>query len=196
MKVTMATSADVLACVVPIWPSPTAQKTLHPVQQVLAWCVAQGHIEVNVAKGDAISAALPKVKVQTQHRKALHWTELPDALQRIEESDALSTAKMAQRMAALTATRSIEVRGMTWTEVVSSTWTISASRTKSGKVDHRVPLSAEALDVLNKAALYKDESGLVFPSSVGRPYGPSSLLQVIWRRKGSGFARGRSWTQR
>ena len=41
---------------------------------------------------------MPKFHVQVTHRQALHWRDLSDALRRIEESDAIPTAKLAIRM--------------------------------------------------------------------------------------------------
>lgn len=56
---------------------------------------------------------------------------------------------MALQLLALTATRSGEVRGMTWGEVSlpKALWTVPAPRTKT-KREHRVPLSAPAVALL------------------------------------------------
>ena len=44
-------------------------------------------------------------------------------------------------------------------------------------VEHRVPLSGQALDVLGKASALRDESGLVFPSPL-RPDSPMSDMTL------------------
>ena len=48
-------------------------------------------------------------------------------------------------------------------------------------VEHRVPLSGQAIDVLGKASALRDESGLVFPSPLrpGSPMADMALMQVL-----------------
>jgi integrase len=180
LRVNAITSADVLRCVSPIWATKhsSAQRTLDYIRKVLAHCVANGYVDNNVAKGDAVSAALPKVGKRTEHREAIDWRDLPDALQRIDESQAVPTAKLAIRFLALSAARSGEVREMTWDEVEGATWSIPARRMKAGR-EHRVPLSQEALAVLAQAKAYDNGSGLVFPGSTGKAFPDSSLMHVV-----------------
>ena len=76
----------------------------------------------------------------------------------------------------LTAVRSGEARLAKWSEISikSKTWTIPAERSKT-KREHRVPLSAKAIEVLNEAAKYTDSSGYVFPSVRGKALTDSIL---------------------
>ena len=69
----------------------------------------------------------------------------------------------------LTATRQAEIRGATWAEFDfdAATWTIPAARMKTGR-QHRVPLSAAVLAVLDRARALGDCDGVVFPSPRGR----------------------------
>ena len=59
-------------------------------------------------------------------------------------------------------------------------WRIPGSRMKAG-VEHRVPLSDAALKVLEQAWLLRNQSGLIFPSSVkpGHPMSDMTLTQVL-----------------
>ena len=59
----------------------------------------------------------------------------------------------------LTAARSGEVRGLLWTEIDGDSWTIPAERMKLGR-DHRIPLSAAALAVLDEARALTGVTGL------------------------------------
>ena len=83
----------------------------------------------------------------------------------MDASTANESAKLALEFLVLTAARSGEARGATWDEIdpIGATWTIPGERMKAG-VEHRVPLSAQALDVLGSARSLDDGSGLVFPS--------------------------------
>ena len=188
LKLDVVTSGDVLGCVAPLWTTKhsTATRLLHGIEKVLARGVAEGHVTANVAKGEAIDDALPRHKPVVVNRVALKWTELAEALRRIDEGDAMPTAKLAIRMLALTAARSNEVRGMRWEEVDGSTWTVPPERTKVGK-EHRIPLSPEAMAVLMQAQPFSDGSGFVFPGKRGTPFGDSALMVYVKRS-------GQLWT--
>ena len=69
-------------------------------------------------------------------------------------------------------------RGATWDEIDQEAreWRIPAGQMKGG-VQHRVPLSNQALVVLEQASPLRDDSRLVFPSPVkaGRPMSNMTL---------------------
>lgn len=76
----------------------------------------------------------------------------------------------------LTATRSGEARGARWSEIEGNVWTIPGERMKRG-VPHRVPLSAEALTVLERA---KELDGdLIFPSRTPGKSGEAKPQSVM-----------------
>ncbi|MFN5746643.1 MAG: tyrosine-type recombinase/integrase [Methylococcaceae bacterium] len=86
----------------------------------------------------------------------------------------------------LTATRTSETLGAQWSEIDldSKVWTIPASRMKAGRV-HQVPLSLEAVKILEKLPKI-ERVGLLFPGQrYGRPLSSMALLQVM-RRLGYG----------
>ena len=80
----------------------------------------------------------------------------------------------------LTAVRSGEERDATWGEVEVSrgVWVIPADRMKASQ-EHRVPLSARALEVLREAEEFADGSGLVFPSPSGKQLSDSTLSKLL-----------------
>src|SRR5690606_10959172 len=95
---------------------------------------------------DTLLPAPSKVSKESHHA-ALPWQRMAEfvaALRKIEGSGA-----RALEFAILTAARSGEVRGATWSEldIEAGIWTVPAARMKAGK-EHRVPLSARALEVL------------------------------------------------
>ena len=67
----------------------------------------------------------------------------------VPEDSPPSNASRVLQLLVLTGVRSNEARGALWAEIdfPSATWTIPTLRMKEGK-EHRVPLSAAALDVL------------------------------------------------
>ena len=105
---------------------------------------------------------------------------MADALAAIAATEAWAGTKLAFRFMVLTAARNGEVRGATWDEmdVDSALWTIPATRMKAA-IEHRVPLSAAALTVLDEARALADPSGLVFPSVTGRALSDSTLSKLL-----------------
>ena len=121
-------------------------------------------IETNPA-GEAIDGALPSMPKVKAHLRALPYQEEGSALKTIDASQTSLAAKRCMRFLVLTAARSGEARGANWDEMDldGATWTIPAARMKAG-VEHRVPLSDPAFDVLTLAQQLEDGSGLCFPS--------------------------------
>ena len=126
-----------------------------------------------------IGVTLPKANSNRQHIPAEHHSRLADALAAIDASRAHPTTKRALRLLALTATRSAEVRGMTWSELdlQARTWTLPPVRTKSNR-EHVVPLSDAALRVIEEARADADGGPLVLPSSTGRELTSAALSKL------------------
>ena len=182
-RVDRITRADVLSVLTPIWTTKpaVARRLRQRVRATFAWAMAHGHIEVNPA-GELVDAALPPQPAVKAHFRAMPYEEVPEALETIRASTASLSTRLCFRFLVLTAARSGEARGATWDEVDldGTTWTIPASRMKAG-VAHRVPLSKQALDVLQRARLLEDNSGLVFPSALkpGRALSDMTLTRLL-----------------
>ena len=82
----------------------------------------------------------------------------------MDASPASPVARLCFRFLVLTAARSGEARGARWSEMDTDAreWRIPGERTKTG-APHRVPLSAEAMAVLERARALDDRGELVFP---------------------------------
>ena len=180
-RIDQITTADVMAVLIPHWH--TKNETMRRVRQrigaVMKWAVAQGYRGDNPA-GDAISAALPKNGSVRRHQRALPFTEVGAALAKVRTSGAHGLTALAFEFLVLTACRSGEVRLATWDEVdfEAATWTVPANRMKA-KRNHRVPLSARALQVLEEARAFEDGSGLVFPSPRARAISDNTISKLL-----------------
>ena len=106
--------------------------------------------------------------------------QLPTSLARVRTSDAYRPAVLAFEFLVLTACRSGKVRFATWDEIdfATTTWTIPAQRMKARR-EHRVPLSARALEVLCEARALADGSGLIFPSQRARAIHGGTVSKLI-----------------
>jgi integrase len=83
----------------------------------------------------------------------------------------------------LTAARSGEVRGALWSEIdlQAAQWVIPAERMK-GKKEHRVPLSKQAIKLLEEMPRF-EKVDLVFPGSKDQPLSDMTLSAVMRRMK-------------
>ena len=168
---------DVLRVLTPIWTTrpETARRVRQRMRTVFRWGMAHGFMETNPA-GEAIDGALPPMPKVKAHLRALPYQEVGSALETVDATQASIPAKLCFRFLVLTAARSGEARGATWEEIdlQDQVWRIPSERMKAG-MDHRVPLSVQALDLLGEASELRDESELVFPS----PLKPGSSMSDI-----------------
>ena len=183
MRVDRIERGHVLQVLEPIWTTKPAiaRKVRQRIRAVFGYAMAHGFIEFNPG-GEAIDAALPPMPAVKAHFRALPYQEVAEALKIIDASKASIAAKSCLRFLILTASRSGEARGALWDEIESNaaTWIIPGSRMKAG-IEHRVPLSDEALEVLKEVYPLRDDSGLVFPSPMrpGKPLSDMTLTKIL-----------------
>ena len=183
MRVDQVSREDVLRILTPIWTEKPemARKLRQRMRAVFAWCQAHGFVEHNPA-GEAIGGALPAMPAVKANYRALPYREVREALRIVDESRASLAARLCFRFLVLTAARSGEARGATWSEIDEDTrlWVIPASRTKTS-TEHRQPLSDAALAVLDQARPLRSEADLLFPSPAkrGRPLSDMSLMKIL-----------------
>ena len=175
------TTGDVMAVLVPIWNEKrvTAQRVRQRIGAIMRWAIAQGYRGDNPA-GEALAAVLPRNGVARRHQRALPHGDVAAALAKVRASETWPATKLAFEFLVLTACRSGEVRGARWEEIDpgSATWTVPSLRTKAGR-EHRVPLSARALEVLDGARGLADGSGLAFASPTGKQLSDSTLSVLL-----------------
>lgn len=173
-------SSHVMEVLIPIWVEKpeTGKQVREHISMVMEWSKAEGCRTDNPAD-KAILKALPK-HGRRNHFKALPFAELGRAIGKVRSTDAHPSTKLAFEFIALTACRSGEARLATWDELDldAAIWTIPASKMKNG-LEHRVPLSNAALDVLRKAKELGDGTGLVFPSVRGKLMSDSTVSKLL-----------------
>jgi integrase len=180
VKVGDVNTNDVLRVLTPIWTTKpeTARRVRQRIGMVMKWAVAKGWRQDNPA--EAISQALPKHDRRKAHRKAMPYAEVPGFIATVKASKAGALTKLAMEFLILTAARSGEVRGASWSEIDrdAAIWTVPADRMKA-KREHRVPLSPRAAKILAEARAMSDGSDLVFPGARrGRPLSDMTLSKL------------------
>jgi integrase len=138
----------------------------------------------------------PGEKPRDVHHAALPWRDAPAFFQRLRQSDA-TTARLLEFIM-LTAVRSNEARGATWSEIdlEAHTWTIPAARMKMHR-DHVVPLSEPAVALLRRMEAEKTDSAFVFVGGrfrggkkLGKPMRNTSLWALVQRTAGEATTHG------
>lgn len=140
-----------------------AGRVLQRVKAVYRWAVIHGRMESNPML-DLVPSEILKPREVT-HRLALSDRDLPDFMAKLDAYQGDPSTAHALRLLILTATRPGEVRGARWAEFHpgEALWIIPAERMKMGQ-EHRVPLSRQALAVLETMKPISGDSELVFPS--------------------------------
>ena len=180
-RVDQIKTADVLAVLQPHWhdKATTMQRVRQRISAIMKYAIANGYRGDDPA-GPALQAALPKNGRRQTHLKALAYSEVAAAIARIRASGAWPGVALALEFAILTAARSGEVRGATWAEfdIDAATWTVPGERIKGG-IEHRVPLSGRALEILAEARPLSGGVGLVFPSMRGGMVPGQSFVPLL-----------------
>ena len=183
-QVDSITAVDALAVLTPIWTDKpeTATRVRQRMETVLDYAVTSGWRLDNPA-GKALLKVLPNTRRLKEHHAALPYAGVPVVLRKIGLCTAYPLTKLAFRLLVLTATRSGEVRGADWQEVdwETQTWTVPAARMKAGK-EHRIPLSAQAMETLRDAWDISGPEGLIFPAKrSGAAMSDMTLTEVLRR---------------
>ena len=175
----------VLACLEPIWreKTETAVRLRGRIEAILDWATVRKYrSKENAARWKGVLDKIlpaPKKIQKTIHHKALPLDEMPAFFAQLHARKGL--AAKAVGLLILTAARSGEIRGATWSEVdlEKAVWTIPAERMKAGK-QHRVPLSSVALQLLKEVPRVGN-SGLIFPGSKNGMLSDMTLSAVLRR---------------
>jgi len=176
---------DVLAVLEPVWlkKPETARRIRMRLEKVLAAARVRGvHAGPNpaVLRGN-LDVLLPKQPKRQGHHAAMPWEDVPAFMAALREREGVSA--LALRFAILTTARTSEVLHAAWDEIddEQAVWTVPEERMKARR-PHRVPLSDEALAVLEEANGLDPE--LVFPAIRGSGPMSNMAMSVLLKRMG------------
>jgi integrase len=163
--------ADVKAVLTPLWETKTetASRLRQRIEAVLDYAaVLEGNDRRNPArwKGNLDKLFQPRNKVsKPKHHPAAKYADVPAIMAALREKDC--TSAYCLRWTILTAARSGESRGATWSEIdlAGRVWAIPEARMKAFRA-HNVPLCDEALEILAAMKLRKVKGcDYVFPGA-------------------------------
>jgi integrase len=175
--------ADVIAeALRPIWTTKpeTAVRTRDLILRTLRFARPDGALlETTLAR--AITDRLP-AQPRNKNFAAMPYQEVPSLLAKLANKRTMGA--LALQTVVLTAVRSGEARGATWSEIdfENAVWTVPADRMKM-KRPHRIPLSPQVISVLQAAAEMPSaqvkRDGLVFPGSTGKALSDMTLTKIL-----------------
>lgn len=176
MPVDRVTESDVRDIILPLWltKNETAVRVRRRIAAVILWAAAKKYRDFPLHM-ELVNKSLPR-KPKRGHFAAMPYDHVPGFMASLADKEAISAA--ALRFTVLTAMRSGEVRPATWAEIDidNAVWIVPSARMKSSH-EHRVPLSAGALDVLETAKGFRHASSdLIFPGQ--RPTKPMSDMTL------------------
>ena len=176
-------TAQVMKVLEPIWStkSETASRVRGRMETILDWAKVHGYrTGDNPARWnghlDKLLPSRSRVK-RVRHHAALPYLELPAFMAQLRAQ--VGTAARALEFLILTAARTGEVIGATFSESRDRIWTIPAERMKAGR-EHRVPLSPPALKLVDEMRALGSE--YLFPSrKLETSLSNMAMLQLLGR---------------
>lgn len=156
---------DIRDTLAPIWhdKAVTAQKALNRLRICLKHAAALG-LDVDLQAPDKARALLGKQRHKTKNIPAMNWREVPAFYDSLSDG---TITQLALRFLILTGARSGPIRYLHEDQIDGDVWTVPAERMKGRKdttSDFRIPLSGEAMDVINEARRFARD-GFLFPST-------------------------------
>ena len=141
----------------------TCYRIRQKIEAIFSYAEIEEHCTGNPAKG--LQQILTKPQPKSQN--SLPISALPEFLEKIiADKAAIPTTVLAMKFIILTFVRTQELRFADWKEFVIDSseplWVIPADRMKMRKI-HHVPLSRQAVNILNEMQKYSGKEGYVFP---------------------------------
>ncbi len=159
-----------------------AKRALQTCNQILRYSVAHGQIERNPGADVRPSDALQVRRAENYAR--LDAREMPELLRKIDVYPGGPVTRMAMKLMALTFVRTTELIAAPWDEIdiEAKEWRIPAERMKM-RTPHIVPLSRQAVDVLQSLHTFTGHGRLIFPGERdhGKPMSNNTILAALKR---------------
>jgi len=176
--------SDIKEVLDPIWhtKTETASRVQGRIKKIIDYAIVSGYREKSnpaIWTGylDSVFDSPKKIKV-VNHLDAMPYAKVNDFLLALRKHDAISAK--ALEFLILTAVRSDSVRSATWSQIDKKMkiWTVPKAYTKTKKRDHAVPLSKEAMKLLEELPTF-DETDLVFPSPTLKKMSDSTISKLM-----------------
>jgi len=139
----------------------TVRRLVQRINEIMIYAVNTGLIDANPASGIGMAFERPK----KQNMPTLRPEELPSLMRSLIMSNLSLTTRCLIEWQLLTLVRPSEASGTKWSEIDidKKLWTIPAERMKAKK-EHIIPLSSQAVEILELMKSISAQREHVFPS--------------------------------
>ena len=143
--------------------SDVARRAHQTTSQIFRFGIAHGLCKQNPAQMFKPGDVLKKIKVVNFAR--VEKSELPSLFKKIEYYDGSPVTRLAMKLMALVFLRTSELIGGEWSEInfKEARWDIPKQRMKGGARPHIIPLSNQAISVLETLWNYRKNDQWIFP---------------------------------
>lgn len=174
---------DIRDTLAPIWhaKADTARKAMNRLSICLKHAAALG-LEVDLQATDKARALLGKQRHKAENIPAMPWSHLPAFYATLKDDN---ITHLALRLLILTGVRSAPIRFIRQDQIEGDVWTIPAEAMKGRRdatTEFRVPLSAEALAVIEKAQEF-ERDGYLFANPKKGVISDMAMSQHMKRAK-------------
>jgi integrase len=182
MPIAEIDQTDIRNCLAPLWhtKSVTTQKALNRLAIMMRHGAALG-LNVDLQATDKASALLGQSRHVTKHIPFVNWVDVPAFYASLND---LSITHLALRLLILTGLRSKPLRFARLDQIDGNVWTVSGDDMKGLKgktADFRVPLSTEALQIVDAAKPFMRDNFL-FPSERKGVISDATMSRMMERR--------------
>lgn len=174
--------SDIRDCLAPIWhtKSETAEKAMSRLRIIMVHGSALG-LTVDLQAVEKARALLGRSRHKEENIPALPWQEVPAFYASLAEP---TLGNLALRLLILTCARSGPIRFLREDQIEGEVWTTPGEAMKGRKdrtPDFRIPLSQQALTVLNEARRHARD-GFIFPNQRNGVISDATMSAIMKRR--------------
>lgn len=167
LTISSITKVDIAEVLKPIWieKNETAKRIRGRLENIFDYAKAMGYFEGGSPaawKGN-LESILGNLKQESRAHPSLPYERVAEFIQHLRQKKGISPK--ALEFAILTACRSGEIFGAKWQEIdfKNKVWIIPKERMKAEK-EHRVPLSKQAIILLESVREYTQPQDFIFPA--------------------------------
>ncbi|MBF0295469.1 MAG: tyrosine-type recombinase/integrase [Magnetococcales bacterium] len=163
----------------------TTNRTFACIRKMFNWAVERGIVDVSPCAG-----IRPPVQ-EVQRERVLSPDEIRTFWNGLDQASMSDGSRLALKLQLLTATRKGEVLAASWNDfdLAGKMWTIPVDESKN-KMAHRVPLSVQALEILERIKAISGDSPWLFPSRVAGQHVAETSVDHAVRRNQEQFGIG------
>lgn len=165
----------------------TLHRVIRLLNEILNFAVNAGVIEFN----KCLKVAENFTTYQSKHNPTIRPEQLPEFLADLRDGNHAFNVKALIKWQLLTMTRPKEAVNAEWAEIdlERKQWTIPAEKMKGGRRSHTIPLSTQAVGLLQKMAKLTEGEKYVFQSETkrGQAMNPQTANATIKRLNGGKY---------